>query len=185
MAEAVNELKMEKGKDKDTLKVNFYSTGRQLFCGGEHSSWARKSCLSSRKVYREKGATKPIFFLGTCESCFPLEVSWEIVLFFNIYLFHFILFHLLIYFYAISHIYHLLVWANSKFLHNSQWITFPTQTCQAIIIIVIVTITILSSSISTITTTTSTSSSSSIRSLLSKIYKLYRVYCNKKEDFDT
>ena len=26
-------------------------------------------------------------------------------------------------------IYHLFVWPNLKFLHNSQWITFPTQSC--------------------------------------------------------
>ena len=26
-------------------------------------------------------------------------------------------------------IYHLLVWSNLNLLHNSQWITFPTQTC--------------------------------------------------------
>ena len=27
-------LKWKKDKDKDTLKLNLYSTGRQLFCGG-------------------------------------------------------------------------------------------------------------------------------------------------------
>ena len=26
-------------------------------------------------------------------------------------------------------IYHLFVWSNLNFLHNSQWITFPTQSC--------------------------------------------------------
>ena len=26
-------------------------------------------------------------------------------------------------------IYHLFVWSNSNFLHKSQWITFPTQSC--------------------------------------------------------
>ena len=26
-------------------------------------------------------------------------------------------------------IYHLFVWSNFKFLHNSQWITLPTQSC--------------------------------------------------------
>ena len=26
-------------------------------------------------------------------------------------------------------IYHLFVWSNFNFLHNSQWITFPTQSC--------------------------------------------------------
>ena len=26
-------------------------------------------------------------------------------------------------------IYHLFLWSNSKFLHNSQWITLPTQSC--------------------------------------------------------
>ena len=29
-------------------------------------------------------------------------------------------------------IYHLLVWSNSNFLHISQWITLPTQTCLAL-----------------------------------------------------
>ena len=26
-------------------------------------------------------------------------------------------------------IYHLFIWSNRNFLHNSQWITFPTQSC--------------------------------------------------------
>ena len=29
-------------------------------------------------------------------------------------------------------IYHLFVWSNINFLHNSQWITLPTQSCQAL-----------------------------------------------------
>ena len=30
------------------------------------------------------------------------------------------------------YIYHLFVWSNFDFLHNSQWITFPTQSCLAL-----------------------------------------------------
>ena len=29
-------------------------------------------------------------------------------------------------------IYYLFVWSNLNFLHNSQWITFPTQSCQVL-----------------------------------------------------
>ena len=29
-------------------------------------------------------------------------------------------------------IYHLFVWSNLNFLHNSQWITFPTQSCRVL-----------------------------------------------------
>ena len=30
---------------------------------------------------------------------------------------------------SLLYIYHLFVWSNLNFLHNTQWITFPTQSC--------------------------------------------------------
>ncbi len=41
-AGAVNELKMEQNKDRNTLKLNLYSTGIQLFPCEELSSQAKK-----------------------------------------------------------------------------------------------------------------------------------------------
>ena len=35
-------------------------------------------------------------------------------------------------------IYHLFVWSNVNFLHNSHWITFHTQLCLFVIIIIII-----------------------------------------------
>ena len=55
-------------EDKDTLKLNRYSTSRQLFRGVKLPSRTRKSCMFSRKTSREKsesyffGARKPVFF---------------------------------------------------------------------------------------------------------------------------
>ena len=43
-------------------------------------------------------------------------------------------------------IYHLLVWSVLNFLHVSQWITLPTQSCLAFIIIIIIIIIISNSS---------------------------------------
>ena len=34
--------------------------------------------------------------------------------------------------YAVLCIYHLFVWSYFKFLHNSQWITLPTQSCRVL-----------------------------------------------------